>query len=127
MRDSDAYLSSAGTPTIFYQTGGPGQNNHGLDFGFFKIPTGTVVITNTPPGALSLGNYVWLDTNNDGVVNSGETGVGSVAVELYQDSNGDGVFSAGDALVGSTTTNSTGYYSFTNLAPTRTPTQPTSW
>ncbi|MCB0188159.1 MAG: DUF11 domain-containing protein, partial [Caldilineaceae bacterium] len=46
--DSDALLVN-GTPTIRYTTGGPGQNNHGLDFGFFQPPTGQVDMLNTAP------------------------------------------------------------------------------
>jgi uncharacterized repeat protein (TIGR01451 family) len=68
----------------------------------------------------SLGNRVWFDTNNDGIDNDGAgnalgTGVSGVTVELYVDTNNDNVYSAGDTLVGTTTTDASGYYSFTNL------------
>jgi len=116
VRDSDA-TSVAGIPTLYYTTGGPGMNNHGLDFGFTTIPTGTTVITNTPPTA-SLGNRIWLDTNKNGVADVGEQNVGAgIDVLLYQDNDGNGLFSAGDTLITNTQTNSSGYYTFTNLVP----------
>ena len=48
VRDSDALLVS-GTPTIHYTTGGPGQNNHGLDFGFAQTVFEITKLMNTPP------------------------------------------------------------------------------
>jgi len=53
------------------------------------------------------GNRVWLDTNQNGVQDYGEPGVGGVCVDLY-DTNGQ--------PVGSTTTDSNGYYGF-NVEP----------
>jgi len=58
-------------------------------------------------GTASLGDYVWFDTNNSGLINSGETGVAGVTVDLLN--------SAG-AVLAATTTNSSGFYSFTGLA-----------
>ena len=58
VRDSDAILApppgggASNTPTIYYTTGAAGQSNHGLDIGFYQ--------------AVSIGNYVWFDTNNNG-------------------------------------------------------------
>ncbi|MEZ4615160.1 MAG: SdrD B-like domain-containing protein [Caldilineaceae bacterium] len=49
--DSDALLVN-GTPTIRYTTGGPGQNNHSLDFGFVQSASGQVDILNTAPEPL---------------------------------------------------------------------------
>ncbi|MCB0079375.1 MAG: hypothetical protein KDE47_00520, partial [Caldilineaceae bacterium] len=46
--DSDALLVS-GTPTILYTTGGPGQNNHSLDFGFVQPVDGQVDMLNVVP------------------------------------------------------------------------------
>ncbi|MFO0937549.1 MAG: SdrD B-like domain-containing protein [Gemmataceae bacterium] len=76
-------------------TGNYGQNNHTYDFGFTSV-------------GLSLGNFVWNDTNNDGVVNNGETGLANVSVSLL---NGAGT------VVANTTTSGAGYYLFTNLTP----------
>ena len=56
----------------------------------------------------SLGNYVWKDLDRDGVQDSNEPGIQGVTVNLL-DSTG--------AVVGTTTTDATGYYTFTNLQP----------
>jgi hypothetical protein len=65
---------------------------------------------------MRLGDYVWFDTNNNGVVDVGEGSVGGVVVELYRDTNGDGVYTPGiDAYVGTQTTNGVGFYQFNGL------------
>ena len=58
--------------------------------------------------AVSVGDYVWYDTNNDGLQSAGENPVPNVTVNLY-DASGD--------FVTSTTTNANGYYSFVGLEP----------
>lgn len=55
-----------------------------------------------------LGNFVWEDTNKNGIQDPDEKGIGGVKVNLY-DSNG--------IPVGSTTTAEDGSYSFANLLP----------
>ena len=56
---------------------------------------------------VSVGDYVWWDTNRDGLQSEGELPVGGVVVNLYD---------ATGAQVGSTTTDPvTGFYSFNNL------------
>lgn len=63
----------------------------------------------------SLGNRVWFDTNNNGLIDFGtESGISGVRVELYQD-NGDGVFGAGDTFLSFDLTDAGGYYRFDNL------------
>ncbi len=60
----------------------------------------------------SIGNRVWYDTNNDGLCTTGESGVGSVRVDLYAaDVSGN---PTGTRLATQTTT-ANGYYLFTNL------------
>ncbi|MBK7954618.1 MAG: carboxypeptidase regulatory-like domain-containing protein [Candidatus Accumulibacter sp.] len=56
----------------------------------------------------SIGDFVWCDTNGDGLQTVGELGVSGVTVELLNSSN---------AVVATTTTNSSGSYSFANLDP----------
>ena len=86
-------------------------------------PLPPVPVTDTNPShyetlGLNLGNYVWYDVNNNGIVDSGETGVNGVRVDLYRDSDGDGAYTPGtDAFVTNATTTNGGYYSFTNLSP----------
>jgi hypothetical protein len=60
------------------------------------------------PGRATIGNYVWVDTDMDGVQDGGESGLDGVLVRLYN---------SGDVLQGSTTTASGGYYSFSSLVP----------
>jgi protocatechuate 3,4-dioxygenase beta subunit len=56
----------------------------------------------------SLGNFVWLDVNGDGIQSGGsETGIPSVVVNLL--SNG--------TVIATTTTDVSGAYAFTNLVP----------
>ena len=75
-------------------------------------PGETVIVTFTdarvPPEKASLGNFVWEDLNGNGVQDPSEPGVFGVTVSLYRS---DGTF------VGSTTTDGSGYYSFTDLDP----------
>jgi uncharacterized repeat protein (TIGR01451 family) len=73
---------------------------------------------------VSLGNQVWYDVNDNGVLDAGEAGVPGVAVELYQDTDGSGGYTPGvDQLLSTTTTAAGGYYTFTDLLPSRYPTE----
>ena len=56
----------------------------------------------------ALGDFVWDDTNADGVQNPGEPGLPNVTVNLYD---------SGGAPQGTTTTDASGLYTFTNLIP----------
>jgi uncharacterized repeat protein (TIGR01451 family) len=87
------------TPQV---TGGATDDNSNLtvDFGFYK--------------AMSLGNRVWFDPNDNGLLETGEIGIPGVTVTLFRD-NGDGVFGAGDTPAGTDTTDSRGYYLFDDL------------
>ena len=64
----------------------------------------TLTITNFA----ALGDFVWLDTNFNGIQDAGEIGVANVTVRLL-DGNGN--------ELATTTTDANGLYSFTNLAP----------
>ncbi|MBT6011123.1 MAG: choice-of-anchor D domain-containing protein [Candidatus Marinimicrobia bacterium] len=55
-----------------------------------------------------VGDFVWLDVNEDGIQNVGETGVPGIDVEIKID---------GGASVATTITDANGRYSFTNLSP----------
>ena len=95
-RDSDGTISGAYAQVTF-ATGAAGANDHTFDFGFT-----TVVPT------LSLGNFVWFDTNNDGAVSAGETGLDGVTVRLLN--------AAGTTVLATQTTTGGGFYLFTGLA-----------
>jgi uncharacterized repeat protein (TIGR01451 family) len=72
----------------------------------------------------SLGNQVWADTDNDGLIDPDEDGIGKVWVELFSDDDddglpddrsGDGKITDADA-VSTTSTDSDGLYLFDGLA-----------
>lgn len=65
---------------------------------------------------MSLGDQVWLDLDNDGVFDAGETGVAGVALTLFEDSDGDDSIS-GETQVATTTTAADGTYLFSGLLP----------
>ncbi|MES2593681.1 MAG: GEVED domain-containing protein, partial [Verrucomicrobiota bacterium] len=68
--------------------------------------------------ALTLGNLVWQDNDNDGVVDAGEPGVAGATVQLFR-LGADNVANTGDDLqVGANViTPASGAYSFTDLLP----------
>ena len=65
---------------------------------------------------MSLGNRVWIDQNNNGVIDGGESGAGNVSLSLYIDANQDGVPDSAGAIA-TTTTDANGYYIFDGLTP----------
>ena len=75
-----------------------GENADNVDFGYRLTATGSV------------GDFVWLDLNNNGVWNTGEPGIEGVLV--YIDSNGNGVYDSGEP---SDTTDASGLYLIDNL------------
>ena len=92
-------LNADGTVTINGANGTSGSNL-GIDAGL--------------KGTLSLGDYVWVDTNGNGIQDDGNTGINGLTVQLLG-SNGTSV------LATTTTANNTsgqpGYYLFSNLVP----------
>jgi len=60
----------------------------------------------------SFGDYVWEDLNKNGIQNSNETGLSTVTVYLYYFYKTNNV-----TIIQKTTTNTFGYYTFTNLGP----------
>ena len=56
----------------------------------------------------SLGDFVWLDADADGIQDAGEAGLAGVVVRLYN---------AASNVVGTTTTSVAGVYGFANLVP----------
>lgn len=99
-----------------------GDENVTGDFGFsWGDPDG-----NAGDGAI--GDYVWIDTNGDGLQEDNEVALGGVPVEIYYDSNGDGIVDCtvdmlytaavdqnGTTGTGTTTTNDDGSYIFHSL------------
>ncbi|MGN7979398.1 SdrD B-like domain-containing protein [Microbacterium sp. 22195] len=85
----------SGTPTVVADITTPAANinDHSIDFGFVPSP-------------VSIGDYVWIDADNDGQQDAGETPVAGVTVTL-RDRNG--------VVVATTTTDADGYYAFKDL------------
>jgi uncharacterized repeat protein (TIGR01451 family) len=80
-------------------------------------PTGKQVVDDDPshyfgaadePELAGLGNRVWNDVNNNGIQDDGESGVAGVTVNLLD---------SGNNVLATTTTDASGLYTFTNLAP----------
>ncbi|MFZ1473287.1 MAG: SdrD B-like domain-containing protein, partial [Anaerolineae bacterium] len=65
----------------------------------------------------AIGDFVWYDTDKDGIEDVGEPGIPNVTVALYRDTDGSGTLTAGDTLVTTTTTDADGGYIFKNLVP----------
>jgi hypothetical protein len=110
-----AYIVRQTLPSGFKQitpSGGLGQhvtvvngsNVTGANFGDASTST-------TPPPAVSISGEVFTDTNGNAKLDSGETGVAGVVV--YLDLNNDGVLDGSDLK---TTTDVNGNYSFSSLA-----------
>lgn len=96
-KDSDPVSGIIPTFTV-----ADGTWNNSFDAGFY-LPI------------VNLGDKVWYDLNNNGVLDGLETGISGVTVNLYKDASGDNI--PDGAAIATTTTNATGNYSFSNLAP----------
>jgi uncharacterized surface anchored protein len=89
----DSDINASGQSDVI--TLSAGQTNNNVDAGFYKGAT--------------LGDRVWLDTNKNGVQDSGEAGVANVKVILLD--------ASGNPTGTTATTDANGNYSFTNLKP----------
>ncbi|MFM2064088.1 MAG: hypothetical protein RLZZ507_3759, partial [Cyanobacteriota bacterium] len=88
--DSDANVITSRTQTV---TLAPGENNPTLDAGLYQ--------------PASLGDYVFVDNNNNGIQDAGDTAIGGVTVALIE--NGQ--------VIATTTTANDGSYLFDGLTP----------
>ncbi len=83
-----------------------------------KTGNNTEIVTEVPcppcPNPLSLGDLVWLDSNNNGIKDQNEIGLPNYTVKLYADANNNNV--ADGPAISSTTTNASGIYGFNGLA-----------
>ena len=95
--DSDADLISGQSSTT---TLSAGENDPTWDAG--------LILDEQAPLLASLGDFVWLDQDGDGLQDVSEPGIANVTVQLY---NGSG------ALMAITTTDADGLYTFNNLTP----------
>ena len=88
-------LPSSVTGIVLATSGATSGGNN-----FAEIPSNSV-----------LSGRVWLDTNNNGVIDGAEVGIAGVTIEL------SGIDTAGRPVARSTTTAADGGYSFDQLAP----------
>lgn len=91
--DSDADPITGRTGIITVQSG---QVDNNWDAGMYQVA--------------SVGDYVWVDTDGDGVQEGGEPPLPGVLVELYRTSD--------NALIATDTTDANGLYSISNISPT---------
>jgi len=93
-----SYQSGAITLVAGEEPGNDGDTdtstNRTVDFGFVK--------------PASVGNYIWLDENSDGLQDAGEPGLANVTVQLKD---------AAGTVVATTTTDANGGYLFSDLLP----------
>ncbi len=103
---SDFGGKTIGNAITLTSGGEPGGNlNITYDFGFVPVP----------PALLTLGNYVWLDANNNGIADPGESGIPDTEVCLFKDDNNDNI--PDGAVIATVNTNASGLYEFSNLLP----------
>ncbi len=99
LTDSDANPVTGYTGTINLSSGEVDNSN---DAGVYQLA--------------SLGDYTWIDANNDGIQQGTEAPLAGVTVNLYADVDANGQPDSGTPLA-STTTNGAGFYQFTGLVP----------
>ncbi|MBE7163621.1 MAG: hypothetical protein INR72_20470, partial [Williamsia herbipolensis] len=88
-----------------------GASDTSLDFGFVK--DGSVTPPPSSAKKVSVGDFVWLDANRNGIQDAGERGIAGVSLTL-SGPNGD-VTDVDGKKVGAVTTDANGKYSFNNL------------
>jgi protocatechuate 3,4-dioxygenase beta subunit len=89
--DSDADVGTGRTHQTTLLSGGQDLT---LDAGYYKLA--------------ALGDFVWYDTNSNGIQDAGEAGIPNVTVNLLN---------SGGTVIGTTTTDANGLYLFANLTP----------
>jgi PKD repeat protein len=100
--DADKATGYSGVVTIDVFGSGLDKDNPTIDAGY-KTNIG------------SLGNYVWTDTNGDGIQNESTTnGINGVKVYLLQETT-PGVYTKVDSTVTANKSGNPGYYNFPNL------------
>ena len=77
----------------------------------------TTNIVTTALDTLVLGNLVYNDVNHNSIFDAGDSGINGVTLTLYTDANNDGNVDDVGETVAHVTTDPSGLYSFTGLAP----------
>ena len=113
--DNDATVDAVGSPADAPNSSGT-DNRIPVTLAAGELDDGNDFIEEFPA---ELGNIVWIDTNNNGVKDSGELGLNGIVIELL-DASGDPVDA--DLITpgvqpATTTTAGGGFYAFTDLPP----------
>ena len=86
-----------------------------------RVDAGLPLAPAAPLGKSTVGDYVWFDTNYDGIQDPTEVGVNGVLVNLYLDTMAMASLDRGDVLDGTTTTATNaglpGWYEFPATGP----------
>jgi len=98
-------VNPTGLPEAYVQTGDPdaaidnqsvvtltSDDAEEIDFGYH------------PTGFGAIGNFVWYDTDSNGIPGAGESGAANISLYLYEDQGDDGLIDAEDATIASTET-----------------------
>ncbi|MEQ8849359.1 SdrD B-like domain-containing protein [Botrimarina sp.] len=95
----------------------PGENGLDAEVEVLGVVGFTTQTANfTVLDELSLGDRVFLDADNDGLFDAGESGVAGVALTLFEDTDNDGDH-LDEVAVDTTTTDANGLYLFAGLLP----------
>ena len=101
-----SHTTGAATRGLQLYQGGPNTPNNGT---FGKgVGLGDIEIL-CDPAPLEIGNFVWVDTNKNGIQDPDEAPIPNITIELWEDSTGDGV---ADTQVGTAVTDTNGNYYF---------------
>ena len=87
-------------------------SNYSVDFGYHNPAA-------APFNPVSIGSTVFLDPNNNGHQDAGESGIAGVTVEMYSAGPNGLVGGGDDVLVGTSATDAAGDYFFPGLPPGR--------
>ena len=96
------------TKKLIFEFQNDANKNLSLYYGSASFGTGCEVFFGTPPTNCTgtIGNFVWNDTNGNGIQDSGEPGISGVTLTLKDDQG---------AILGTTTTGTDGKYLFTKV------------
>jgi hypothetical protein len=103
--DKDGHLATPHTISVTFTAAGQSRLNQ--DFSYYQDDNAAI------------GDTVYNDLDGNGLQTGLEPGLSGVRVWLYEDQNGDGTIDPStDTLMMTATTNSTGFYQFTDLGET---------
>lgn len=111
LNDSDAVQIDTNATVTINPSDIPtaGANNYSFDIGF------KTTFVPTDPTLYALGDYVWIDTNQNGIQDAGEVGLNGIHIDLYSSADCSGSVMASTTTATGGTPSQEGFYQFTNL------------